>query len=426
MTAIRFGLFAVFVFSVLAFGAVEIWSAAVVEIAAAVLFIAWASLALRKREMQITWNPLLWPLLALIALGVLQLLFRSTVYPYLTRVELLRYCAYAIVFFLATQAFRTREELMQAAWFLILFGFAVSLFGIAQHFTSSGRIYWVRPLSLGGDLFGPYVNRNDFAGFVELTAPIGFAMLVFRGVRRELVPLAALLTIVPVSALILSGSRGGIVAFVFQIGVLTLLVRTRRAGEGPKMTAVGIVAVAALALIAWIGAGRAIRRFENLPSTDISVHRRLSMTRGAAAIFRNHPLMGSGVGTLLVAYPRHETVYDGKVVEHVHDDYMELLAEGGLPGGLCGLAFLILLYRRAHKGFVSQQGHFSRALHAGAIVAIAGLLLHSFVDFNLHIPANTLLFLLNAQLATCPPLPSQSFPKKAGRPPWHDDTPVAA
>lgn len=426
MKAIRCGLFAVFVFSVLAFGAVQVWAISVVEIAAAVLLIAWAWIVFRRPEMKIEWNPLLWPLLALIALGVVQLVFRATVYPYFTRLELLRFSAYATIFFLAAQAFRTREELVQVAWFLLLFGFVVSLFGILQHFTSNGKIYWYHELPLGGDLFGPYVNRNDFAGFVELTAPIGFGLLVFRGVRRELFSLAALLTIVPVSALVLSGSRGGIVAFVFEIGVLTLLVRSRRGSEGAKMTAIGVVALAAIALIVWIGAGRAIRRFENLPSTDITMTRRLSMTRGAAGILRDHPLIGSGLGTLVVAYPPHETAYDGKVVEHVHDDYMELLAEGGLAGGLCGLAFLILLYRQSRKGFVSQQGHFSRALHAGAIVAISGLLLHSFVDFNLHIPSNALLFLLQVQLATFAPLAPQTPPRKVQGPPWRDDTPVAA
>jgi O-antigen ligase len=179
-------------------------------------------------------------------------------------------------------------------------------------------------------------------------------------------------------------------------------------------------------MVVWIGAGRAIRRFENLPSTDVTMNRRLSMTQGAARILRSHPLMGSGIGTLVVAYPQYDHVYDGKAVLHVHDDYMELLAEGGLVGGLCGLAFLILLYREARKGFVSQQGHFSRALHAGAIVAISGLLLHSFVDFNLHIPANALLFLLNVQLATCRPIPSQNSPRNVQRPPRHDDAPVAA
>lgn len=426
MTAIRFGLFSVFVFSVLAFGGVQVWAMSVVEIAAALLLAVWAWIVFRRREMKIEWNPLLWPLLALIAVGIIQLIFRSTVYPYFTRLELLRFLAYAIVFFLAAQVFRTREDLSQVAWFLLLFGFAVSLFGIVQHFTSDGKLYWYHELPLGGDLFGPYVNRNDFAGFVELTAPIGFALLVFRGVRRELFSLAALLTIVPVSALVLSGSRGGIVAFVFEIGVLALLVRSRRASEGPKMIAVGLVALAAIALVVWIGAGRAIRRFENLPSTDITMNRRLSMTRGAIGIVRDHPLLGSGFGTLVVAYPPHETAYDGKLVEHVHDDYVELLAEGGLAGGLCGLAFLILLYWQARKGFISQQGHFSRALHGGAIVAISGLLLHSFVDFNLHIPSNALLFLLQVQLATCAPLASQSPPRKVHRPPWRDDTPVAA
>ncbi|MGH9736866.1 MAG: O-antigen ligase family protein, partial [Candidatus Acidiferrales bacterium] len=196
--------------------------------------------------------------------------------------------------------------------------------------------------------------------------------------------------------------------------------------EGPKITAIGLVALAAIALIVWIGAGRAIRRFENLPSTDITMNRRLSMTRGAAGIIRDHPLIGSGLGTLVVAYPSHETAYDGKVVEHVHDDYVELLAEGGLAGGLCGLAFLILLYREAHNGFVSPQGHFSRAVHAGGIVAISGLLLHSFVDFNLHIPANTLLFLLQVQLATFTPLASHAPPREFQRLPLRDDVPVAA
>jgi O-antigen ligase len=132
------------------------------------------------------------------------------------------------------------------------------------------------------------------------------------------------------------------------------------------------------------------------------------MARAAAGIVRDHPIFGTGLGTLVAVYPRYETFYDGRVVEHVHDDYMEGLAETGTAGGLCGIAFLMLLYREARKKFEAEQGHFSRALHAGAIVALAGLLLHSFVDFNLHIPSNALLFLIQVHLATFAPLPSES------------------
>ena len=111
-------------------------------------------------------------------------------------------------------------------------------------------------------------------------------------------------------------------------------------------------------------------------------------------------------------YPRYETIYDGYVEDHVHNDYIEALAETGLLGGFCGLAFLWLLFREARKSFTAEQGHFSRALHAGAIAAVCGLLIHSLVDFNLHIPSNALLFLLQAYLATSPPLPSQAPAKR--------------
>ncbi len=116
----------------------------------------------------------------------------------------------------------------------------------------------------------------------------------------------------------------------------------------------------------------------------------------------------SGLGALVAAYPRYETLYDGKLVDHVHNDYIEMLAETGLLGGICGLAFLWILFRQAKACYAAEQGHFSRALHAGAVTGLCGMLLHSFVDFNLHIPSNALLFLLLAHLATSPPLATEA------------------
>jgi hypothetical protein len=72
------------------------------------------------------------------------------------------------------------------------------------------------------------------------------------------------------------------------------------------------------------------------------------------------------------------------------------------------VVFLWMLYREGRKNFMAEQGHFSRGLHAAAIMAVCGLLLHSFVDFNLQIPANALFFLLQGYLVTAPPLPSDA------------------
>jgi len=405
---VRIGLCVLFAFSVLAFGAVEVWSQSLVELAAGMLFLLWAIVVFRDSKATIYWHPLLWPILGIITIGVLQLFFGATPYRYLTRLELFRFGAYLIIFFLSVQAFRERADLKKLAWFLIFLCFGVSLFGIIQHFTSEGAIYWLRPLRAGGDPFGPYVNRNHFAGFVELTLPIGLAMLIFRGVQRDVYPLVGLLAIVPAGALILSGSRGGIVSFAFEIAVLWLLARRRQASERPQFVGIGIVALAAVALIAWLGAGRAIERFSTIHVGEVTVNRRVSMFRGAAHLFADHPIKGVGLGALVAAYPRYETLYDGKLVDHVHDDYIEMLAETGLLGGICGIAFLWILFRQAKTGYAAEQGHLSRALHAGAVAGLCGMLLHSFVDFNLHIPSNSLLFLLLAHLATSPPLATEA------------------
>jgi O-antigen ligase len=407
MKFLRAGLMILFAFSVLAFGSVEVWSESILEIGASLLFVAWAANLFLDGRLKIYWNPLNWPLLGLLGIGLVQLLFRVTPYPFLTRVEVLKFAAYLLIFFLSTQAFRERRDLNRLAWFLILLCFSVALLGIAQRFTSDAKIYGLRTLTEGGDPFGPFVNRNHFAGFVELTLPIGLALMIFRGLRRDMFPMAGLLAIIPLGAIVLSGSRGGIVSFAFEVAVLALLARSRKGPEGPRLVALAMVSFAALALVGWLGAGKAIERFSTLRPGDVTLSRRATMVHGAAHIFFDHPLAGSGIGSLVAVYPRYETAYDGNVVDHVHNDYMELLAEMGILGALCGLAFLWILSRDARKCFLAEQGHFSRAIHAGAIAALCGLLLHSLVDFNLHIPSNALLFLLQAHLATTTPLPSE-------------------
>lgn len=410
MTVLRIGLCLLLTGSVVALGGVEVWAQSPIEIAAAVLFVWWAICVAVAKDARVYWTPLNWPLLGFLAIGLFQLVFRLTPYAFLTRTQLLRLTAYFLIFFLMTQAFQTRGELTRLVWFLIIFCFLISVLAIIQHFTSRNEIYWVEAFTTQGDSFGPYVNRNHFAGLVELIVPLGLAMMLFRGVHRDQLPLTVLLTIVPISALVLSGSRGGIIGFAFEIGILALLALSRhsKAWKTRRVFAAGVVALVAIATVGWIGADQAIARFASLKSPEVPLARRISMTRGAAHIFFDHPLIGCGTGTLVDVFPSYETAYDGRLVDHVHNDYLETLAETGILGGLCGVAFLILLYGQARRTFIAEQGHFSRAFHAGAIVAISGILMHSLVDFNLQIPANVLLFLTQASLAVAPAVASRS------------------
>jgi O-antigen ligase len=413
MKIIRVGICLLAAFSVLAHGAVEVWSVSVLEIGAAALLLLWGVLTFRTPEAELHENALLWPLAAFLLLGLAQLVFGWSLYPFLTRTELPRIGSCFVLFFLAAQAFRERRHLRALVWFLLFLGFAVALFGVVQFFTSNGKLYWVREVQEGSYFFGPYVNRNHFAGFVELISPLGLAVLLFRGVRRDLLPLAGLFTLVLVGALFVSPSRGGIVGFGFEVLVLAFLA-FRQERKIPRRAAV-VFLLALVALVAWLDAGQAVERFAKSRPGDVASSRRMVMLKGTLHIFLDHPLTGTGLGTFVTVYPRYETLYDGKIVNHAHNDYAEALADTGLPGGLCGLAFLLLLFRGAFSRLDAEQSRFSLALHAGSLAACCGLLLHSLVDFNLHLPSNALLFLLQAFLATSPVLAEEPVRRRVSR-----------
>ena len=413
MKLLRAGVCLLVAFAVIAHGVVEVWSESIFEIGAAILFLGWALAAVREPETKIEWNGLHWAVGGMLLWAVAQLLLRITVYPFLTWTAILRWSACALIFFVSTQVFRERSDYRVLTWFLVVFGFLVAFEGIIQYFTSEGTIYWVRQLTAGGQPFGPYVNRNHFAGLMELTTPLGLAFLAFRGVRRDMVPLVGLFTIVPVGAIFLSASRGGVVAFLIELAILATLFVFRRSQKTRVIPAVAFVLVA-IAAIGWLGATRAIGRFLPNQPGEVTVPRRWSMFKGAAKVFLNHPITGTGLGTLVIVFPRYETAYDGKVVSHAHNDYIEVLADLGLPGGLFGLLFLVTLFRKGTRGLEGDQSHFSFAFHAAALTACVGLLFHSFVDFNLQIPANALIFLIQAGLAVAPVL-AQETPVRKNR-----------
>ena len=400
MTPIRVGICGLVAFSVLAHGAVETWSTFILETGAAVLFLLWGVLAVRDRRVWIRWNWLYLPLLTLGAFALLESVAGGSAYPYATKIELLKAVTYFLLFFLAIESFQTIDEWKSFAWFLVTLGSFVSLLAVVQYFTFNGKLYWFRVLPQGVVPFGPFVNHNHFAGFVELIIPAGLAMLLTGAVRRDHVPLLILLTVLPIGALALSASRGGIISFLFEFVLLIFLVRQKGEGTRTLLMAGGLALVAGLLAI-WLGLGWTVERFEHSTPGDLSRDRRVSIYRDTWKIVRDHPWTGTGLGTLETVFPRYESYYDGLRVDHAHNDYLELVAETGLIGGICMLGFITLLAWRGLSNLLGTNRRVCRALYSGALVACAGLLLHSMVDFNLHIPSNALLFLLLAAMATC-------------------------
>ena len=399
MKAIRIGICILVAFAVLSFGGVQNWGNAILEIGAAMLFVVWAVLVSVRWRAEIFWNWLLVPVLGLGLAALVQSALGASVYPYLTKIELLRWSAYALLFFLAIQSFERREHIKGLVWFLLSLGFAVSLFAIIQHFTFDGKLYWTVALPSNASPFGPFVDADHFAGFVELIAPLGLALLFFRSRHAEQVPVLLLLTIVPIGAVFLSASRAGIIILVLEFALLAFLSRVHRM-ERKRLLGATTLAVLAGSMILWLGLTKALERFEQLAHQGVSRELRVALYRDTWRIFLDHPWTGTGFGTLIAVYPRYASFYNGTTVDHAHNDFLELLADTGIVGGLCGVCFVGLLFRRGFANFQITAGGSPRALVVGPLVACAGILLHGLVDFNMHIPSNALIFLLLASLAT--------------------------
>ena len=408
MKLLQIGIFALLVFGIAAHGAVEDWARAVLETGSGLLLVAWAAQEYFTPS-EIVLSPLVPPLVALSLVALGQIFLHGTASAYETRLELQLLIAFAILLFLAAQAFRTADDWRVFVWFVMVFGFIVAIFGILQHLTFNGKLYWFREMRYGGIPFGPYVNRNHFAGFAELVIPVALVPLVLGKVRPERWFLVGLLALFPLGALFLSASRGGIISFAAELGFLALLLVLRRAG-GKHLLAGATVLLLAFMLVSWLGVRQILERFSSMQSLEVTSGKRASMRSDTLHIFRDHPWTGTGLGTLQTVFPAYETLYDTKIVNHSHNDYLEALAETGIVGAACCAWFLAALFFHSLRRLLLQDKSFSAALHLSGLIACTGFVVHSLVDFNLHIPGNMLLFLLMALLATVEISTSTSTP----------------
>jgi O-antigen ligase len=390
------GLCVLLMFAVLAFGAVEEWSTFAFEAGAAVLFLVWAGKQLVSRQVTLSKNPLYSPLLFFFVLLLAQVGLRTSAYGYVTKYEVLQYVSYGIVLLIAAECVREEDVRKKFALALIVFGALYAFFALAQALTSNGKFFWVFTPRFNGSIYGSYVNRDHYAGLMEMLVPFPLVLSMghlLRGGKRALVAFCAVLM---ASTIFLSGSRGGMLAFVLEIVVFAALTLVQR--RNPRV-AVGMVAVCALVLafLVFVGKGQVLGRLGNLGPGI-----RLNITKDCMRMFSHRPMWGWGLGTFPTVYPSYRSFYTNLFVNEAHNDYAQLLVETGLIGFGLMLWFLVRLYRYGFPTSRRWEFKWDGAVSLAALLACTGLLLHSFVDFNLQIPANAAVFYMLCGLAASP------------------------
>jgi O-antigen ligase len=346
--------------------------------------------------------------------------------PNFTLYELIRYIFYFLFAYLVYRHVSTRKRVKIFVFLLFAAACFQSFYGLAEFFGGTQRIFGFQREAYMDSATGTFINRNHFAGFLEMIFPISVGYLLARAsffamkrggslkerilwFSQERLQKVVVFGIVPVLigvGIFFSRSRTGI--FLFFASIFLMVVALSGAGGrrpegvegtgGPREAGVsrpifGKVIRTVLLLVVFavilIGIKPVIERFS---FAALAHEVRPVYFKNTVEIIKDFPIAGTGLGTYLYAYPMYEKKYSGDLLDHAHNDYLELLAEGGIVAGglMIVVAFgaLIWLFARWAK----RNDHLVRGVGLGCLVGIASILIHSLTDFNLHITANAVLF----------------------------------
>lgn len=330
--------------------------------------------------------------------------------PHSTILEIIRLFTCVIAFFLTIQLFSRERELLRLVKAMMIIGTFVALTGIFQMIFWNGKLLWIRELRHGGTPFGPYVNRNHFAGLMEMLIPLSTGMLIIfssplslknglrfgisefmRHERANAFILSLISVVVMITSLFLSLSRGGItglsISMLFFGIMLSLRNSTRKKG-----VLIALISVIIFLTVGWFGWDKIIDRFERLKDTDVSSEMRFHNWQDSLKIVKDFPFTGTGIGTYEHVYPGYKTIHSQVRWEHAHNDYVEGIIEIGIIGLAIAMYIVFRFYRLILSGLMKRRLIEARLLSLGALAGVTGILVHSITDFNLHIGANGLYF----------------------------------
>lgn len=419
------------VFAPLAFGTVEAWSLSIVEISTAAAFFLFYLSAWFHKDSTLK-VPGILPLVLLLGVIGLQLLplpvsvvkvlspQTYAVYSPLFQVgheqgwlplsvnqraalhELLRFGSYGLLYVLTVQLLSDPGRLRKTAGMVVFLGSAIALLALIQNVGSPDRIYWLRKVPANANPFGPWINPNQFAGFMELVSPLAFGLFLFyrprvrssESFREKFVTFFTIPRIhlylflwfgavLMVLSVFVSLCRGGILSIIAGGVVFFFLYRRKFPGRSSFIFLT--LAVAVVLAISWFGWDIILSEFnQKIDSAGHIREGRLLLWKDTLALIRDFPLFGAGFGSFIHIYPLYKSFAGSLIYDHAHNDYLELLTDGGVVSLLLATWFVVTVLLHGWKMIRVRRDRYAVFIGIGAISGIVSLLVHSVTDFNLH------------------------------------------
>ena len=318
--------------------------------------------------------------------------------PYQTRFFALQMLALTACLALFYRYANTEHRISVLVYTILAVAIASAIFGILRQ-TTQHQIGFVLPLLKPAQGYGQFVNKNHFAYLMEMSFGLGLGLALAGGVKRERLPIYVALLLPIWTALVLSNSRGGILAMLVQIVVAALFLMSRQS-VALKAALVIVLVAGILFGTLWVGGDRLASNFEaatNELSTTRAGASRNEIWRATLKMFAAHPILGVGLGGYWIGITAYHDASGLMTPQEAHNDYLELLSSGGIIGFAIGVWFVIAFVRATRRNLWAED---MRTVRLGAILGITGVAAHSLVDFGLHILVNAIVFLALISIAT--------------------------
>jgi len=323
--------------------------------------------------------------------------------PYQTRFFVLQILALTVCLALFYRYANEERRMSILIHVVIAVAVASAIFGIVRQATQHQEIGFVLPLLKQNQGYGQFLNKNHFAYLMEMAFGLGIGVILARGVRMDRILIYIALLFPIWIALVLSNSRGGILAMFTQVLIATLwILRPRVVFRTAVLT--GVVSAVLLGTL-WVGGDRLVTNIESAGThfvgddTTRDGASRNEIWRATLKMFAAHPIAGAGLGGYWIAITAFHDASGSLTPQEAHNEYLELLSSGGLIGFLIGIWFAVNVTRVARTNLKHDHGQL-RALRFGALLGIAGVVVHSLVDFGLHMMSNALIFVVLIAIAT--------------------------
>ncbi len=375
----------ILVFAPISRGAVRIWAFGPIQMAIALTIFLWLYQMAKKKILIFKKTILDIPAIIFLLISVISLFYSKYLHDSLA--GLFMWTTFFLLYYLIVNYINTEKKTAQIVGLIISIGFFLSFFGILQYFGGLKKPWWSNPKFLSST----YVNHNHFAGYLEMVIPLTVAILFTGSAKRglRLILYYALFTMS--FAFILTMSRGGWISLYISLSGMIFLLWQKKILIKEARFFLALIMIALIFFITSSSPGEEVfTRVATYRGLDLSG--RLKIWQATLSMIKDYPLTGTGIGSFIHRIPKYRPEGLNMLINFAHNDFLHIASELGVFGLLALSYMLLAVVIRGIRLFSIAHTPIKKAIGLGIGSAGLSIAIHSLVDFNLHIPANAILF----------------------------------